>query len=138
MSFGFQAPEHRGIGDRVVLRFPDGNISGAEFKYAGGAGFPDKMTLSFGQIIALAGDFYGNCKRLGDAEQISDKWYSDPEASIQRFLSNTDLLNKNTKGYLHAVVKIMEKQEADIREVIHKGQDVAQVGMVSIHVRSIC
>ncbi|KAI0490237.1 hypothetical protein F4859DRAFT_520057 [Xylaria cf. heliscus] len=109
----FQAPEHRQIGDRAILTFSDGSISGANFNYAG-PGFPNNLTISFGQIIALAGDFYGNCQLIGDAEQISDQWHTNPEASIKRFLSNTDLLNKDSRGYLQAILKIMLSQEAEV------------------------
>ncbi|KAL8791962.1 MAG: hypothetical protein Q9195_005451 [Heterodermia aff. obscurata] len=121
----FQAPEHRSIGDRAILRFSDGDISGNRFNYVG-PGFPDGLTLTLGQIFALAGDFYGNCQLIGDAEQISDQWQTNPEASIQRFLSNTDLLNDDTKGYLQAVVSVMLKQDAEIKAAIQNGQDVAQ------------
>lgn len=123
----FQAPEHRKIGDRAILRFSDGDISGDRLKYAG-HGFSGGLTLSFGQIVALAGDFYGNCKTIGDAEQISDQWQTNPEASIQRFMSNSDLLNNDTRGYLQAVVEIMLRQEAEVATAIQNGQDVAQVG----------
>jgi hypothetical protein len=128
-TVGFQAPEHRGIGDRALLPFSDGDVSGDQFNYAG-PGLPDYLTLSFGQIVALGGDFYGNCQLVGDAEQISDKWPTNPEASIQRFMSNTDLLNNDTKKYLRKVVNIMLEQEAEIEAAIQNGQDVARVSIM--------
>ncbi|KAI1454127.1 hypothetical protein F4805DRAFT_469599 [Annulohypoxylon moriforme] len=121
----FQAPEHRQIGDRAVLPFSDGNLVGANFNYRG-SGFPHDLTISLGQIIALAGDFYGNCKIIGDAEQISDHWKTNPEASIRRFISNTELLNKNSRGYLQPVLNIMLTQEREIAAAIRDGKDVAQ------------
>ena len=124
---GFQAPEHRRIGDKAVLQFPDHDVSGDKFDYVG-PGFPDGLTLSLGQIFALAGDFYGNCQMFGDAEQISDRWEKNPEASIQRFLSNASLLNDNTAGYLRKVVSIMLTQELEVAAAIKDGQDPAQVG----------
>ncbi|RSL48466.1 hypothetical protein CEP54_012909 [Fusarium duplospermum] len=129
-TVGFQGPEHRGIGDRAVLKYVDGDVSGADFSYAG-PGFRNGLVLSFGQIVALAGDFYGNCQLIGDAEQISDQWHTNPEASIQRFLSNSELLNKDTRGYLNEVVDIMSQQERDVATAIQKGQDVAQAFKIS-------
>lgn len=122
-SFKFQSPEHLQIGDRAVLPFSDGDVAGVNFNYAG-PGFPRDLTISLGQIVALAGDLYGNC----DGEQISDQWQTNREASIKQFLSNTDLLNKDTKGYLQSIVKIMLAQEREIAAAIRDGKDVAQVG----------
>lgn len=122
-SFKFQSPEHRQISDRAVLPFSDGDVAGVNFNYAG-PGFPRDLTISLGQIVALAGDLYGNC----DGEQISDQWQTNREASIKQFLSNTDLLNKDTKGYLQSIVKIMLAQEREIAAAIRDGKDVAQVG----------
>jgi hypothetical protein len=81
VHLNFQAPEHRRIGDRLLLCFDDGNIAGADFRYAG-PGFGDNLTLSYGQIVALASDFYCNCQTLGDAEQISDLWHAHQERSV--------------------------------------------------------
>jgi len=113
----FQAPEHRGISDRAVLKFSDSDISGADFNYTG-PGFQDDLVLSFGQIVALTGDFYGNCQFPGDAEQISDQWNTNPEASIRRFLSNSEQLNQDTKGYLNRVVSLMLQQEQELAAAI--------------------
>lgn len=122
-GFKFEGPEHRTIGDAILLRLPTGNIDGKDFSYQVGK----NIELSYGQIVSLAGDFYGNCKYVGDAEQISDKWDTDPQASITRFLENANLLQLDKAGYLEDVMRIMEDQEKEIKQVLKDGKDIAQV-----------
>ncbi|OJD34158.1 phosphatidylcholine-hydrolyzing phospholipase [Diplodia corticola] len=122
MSFRFEGPEHQKIGDGILLRLPDGNISGGQFSYQVGK----NVELSFGQIVSLAGDFYGNSKTTGDAEQISDQWDTNREASISRFLGNADLLRLDTAGYLEPVLAILMAQEREISNMLREGRDPAQ------------
>ncbi|KAB2569534.1 hypothetical protein DBV05_g11793 [Lasiodiplodia theobromae] len=123
-GFRFEGPEHRKIGDAILLRLPTGNIDGKDFSYQVGK---KNIKLSYGQIVSLAGDFYGNCKYLGDAEQISDKWDGDPDASIARFVKNADLLQLDKAGYLKDVIRIMEDQEKEVKQALKDGKDIAQV-----------
>ena len=58
----FEAAEHENIGNNVTLRFPRLNAKdpGEEFQAINlPLKLPNGVKLTFGQIIALAGDFYG-------------------------------------------------------------------------------
>lgn len=126
MTHRFEGPEHRKIGDSVLLSHPNGDVMGGSFDYEVGSG----INLSYGQIVALAGDFYGNCQTVGDAEQISDQWDINTRASIDRFLANASLLEQDTRGYLKAVLDIMAEEEREILQMLDKGRDAAQVSIV--------
>lgn len=77
--------------------------------------------------MALAGDFYGNWKVIGDAEQISDKWSTDPAASVRRFEENATTLATDSPGYLEKVLTIMKEERAIIAAAVAAGKDPAQV-----------
>ncbi|THC87924.1 hypothetical protein EYZ11_012630 [Aspergillus tanneri] len=125
MTFGnirFQSAEHERIGDNVWLKYPEEKImSGKEFAYP-----VDKTVLSYGLICALAGDFYGNCKVIGDAEQISDNWDADEKRSIDLFLANTKRLATNTGGYLRSILEHMKGQTQEVVAAEQIGKDPAQ------------
>jgi len=64
----FESAEHENIGNKVKLRFPaqTSSLSCAEQEVLGAdrpLQLPNGLELSFGQIIVLAGDFYGVPKR---------------------------------------------------------------------------
>ena len=117
----FQAAEHQNIGENVLLQYPmgQGRVKGSDFNYS--------VDISYGWICALAGDFYGNCSYLGDAEQISDKWAADQEASINRFNLSPQRLSNNTRGYLEKLIKRMASQANDVYQAQELGKDAAQV-----------
>ena len=112
------------IGDAVSLYYVDGNVSGLDFGYQAGS-----QTLSFGYIVALAGDFYANYKFMsrGCVEQISDSWTSQPEQSIKLFQTIAKSLSSDSDGYLKCIVTAMAAQEKDVQDGISKGKDPAQV-----------
>ncbi|KAF8249240.1 hypothetical protein K440DRAFT_660254 [Wilcoxina mikolae CBS 423.85] len=117
---GFEAGEHTLIGDLLYLNL-DKRTQGKDFNFK----IKDQL-VSLGNIVALAGDFYGNWKTLGDAEQISDKWPQDKDASIKRFKANAADLATDKPGYLKKVLKIMAEERKIIHDAQQKGKDPAQ------------
>ncbi|MCJ1386226.1 hypothetical protein MMC17_009352 [Xylographa soralifera] len=122
-TVGFQAAEHQRIGDNVLLTYPKGQsrVKGSDFNYSVG-----DIDLSYGWICALAGAFYGNCELMGDAEQISDKWATDPESSINRFILNSQKLSNDSRGYLKRLIKLMNSQAEEVYKAQEQGGDAAQ------------
>ena len=134
MTLGFQSAEHQRIGDNIRLQYSNGKtISGRDFGYEIGS-----CNLSYGLVCALAGDFYGHYKLFGDAEQISDKWDSDPEGSIARFLKNAGLLSGDVGGNLSTILQEMASQEHDVLTAQDQGKDPAQVCFSSLAILKIC
>lgn len=116
------------IGDQVLLKYPKKSVSGSNFNY------PVKdTTLSFGDIIALAADFYYRWQ-VGDCmPSISDDWDSDPTRSLAVAAENVNLLRTDSPGILSCVRPLINQQGAEIREANSRGQDMAQVCSHAMH-----
>ena len=113
------------IGDNLRLFYDDEKeVPGIDFQYVAGS-----HTLSLGDVVALAGDFYGNWKTLstGCVEQISDSWTVDPERSISLFLTVAEWLSSDNGGYLKCILENMAKQEKNVTDSVEQGKDPAQV-----------
>lgn len=108
----------------MTLLYDSGNISGADFNYTIGS-----QSLSYGLIVALAGDYYANYSVIepGDQEQISDHWDDDPERSITLATKIMNTLLNDDGGYLASILKTMAEQEQIVRDGIAAGKDPAQV-----------
>ena len=98
----------KSIGDKVILHNDARDEYGLDFEYQAGS-----QMLSFGYIVALAGDFYANYKfwSKGCVEQVSDSWTSDHERSIKLFLEISKSLSSDSDGYLEFIVENMAAQE---------------------------
>lgn len=107
------------------MEFPSGKITGKEFAFQ-----VKDQTISFGDVIFLAGDFYANWSVFGDVEQISDKWLTDPAASITRFKKNAETLATDSPGYLKRVLDVMADERRIITDAVKEGKDPAQVSEV--------
>ncbi|KAJ6536989.1 hypothetical protein B0H19DRAFT_1182297 [Mycena capillaripes] len=120
----FESGEHEDIGNSVWLKFDTDTILGKDFKFKVG-----KSTLTYGLIVALAGDFYGNYTALpGDVEQISDNWDTNPHSSIAIGLKVAKWLSDDTEGYLAAVLTTMNKEKGEVFDRLKNGaEDVAQL-----------
>ncbi|KAJ6528628.1 hypothetical protein DFH09DRAFT_1371197 [Mycena vulgaris] len=123
----FESGEHEDIGDKVMLQFDGGKtVSGKDFAYPAGA--QGEHPLSYGLVVALAGDFYGKVKATpGDREQLSDRWDTDRESSIVLAFKLAKSLSTDKKGYLVRVLKTMAEERTQVLAGIAKGQDVAQI-----------
>ncbi|KAF7335120.1 Phosphatidylcholine-hydrolyzing phospholipase [Mycena venus] len=121
------AAEHASIGDLVELQLDTGIIKGKDFKYPAGP-LGDKI-LSYGHIVALAGDFYGNFQLVGDAEQLSDNLTKDTslEDIIKRADGVAGTLSNDTRKYLGAVLATMGKEKNEVDIGLKAGKDAAQI-----------
>ena len=108
----------------MTLKYDSGSVKGKDFKFAVG-----RNILSFGLVVALAGDFYANYSRLPhvEVEQISDNWATDPESSIRLALSLAKSLSTDAEGYLGPVLTLIGDQKTEVDAGIKAGRDVAQV-----------
>lgn len=108
----------------MILRYEDKNISGRSFGYQ-----VDSVPLGFGDVVALAGDFYANWHySTGDDTQISDLYVSHPEESITLFTQIAGNLTYNVGGNLRCVLLAMLLFESlKIVYGMIEGKDVAQV-----------
>jgi len=108
---------------------PEG-ISGEDFNFEA-----NQNKLSFGQIVALSGDFYGNYTvGLGDVDQLSDNWYIQPARSVElAYLLVVKLVN-DEGGYLGPLIKLMEeqKEKKEKLDVSNDAQDSAEVSFGSL------
>ncbi|KAJ7878126.1 hypothetical protein B0H14DRAFT_1655844 [Mycena olivaceomarginata] len=118
-----ESDEHEKIGDLVKLKFENNRIvSGKKWEYK-----VEKETLTYGLIVALAGDFYGNYRTAGDVEQISDNWDSARDRSIALGIALAKTLSGDTAKYLSPVLTTMGKERDEIRTGMEKGKYVAQI-----------
>jgi hypothetical protein len=110
------------IGNKVILTYSDKKVAGILFNYNA-----DGQILSYGKIVALAGDYYGNYSWFRDAEQISDKWDSNRQSSLDLAKNNAGLLSSNKERWLKTLVDYMEVEATDVKNAMKAGKDPAQV-----------
>jgi hypothetical protein len=116
----FESAEHTFLGDQMTLQFDTGPVSAAnKLLYAGaspmGGQFPKNLT--FGQVLALGGDVYGNPSR-----PIS----TDPDQRAA-FKSNYASLAGGTDIELSAILGIMQKEINAVNYARDHGQSVSDV-----------
>ena len=122
-------------------------MQGSHFGYLAGHKHDKghRFVLSFGDVIALAGDYYGNwgCKDISCTacnEQISDNYDKDPSRSITLFKKISAALSDNINilefpmigevkgpGYLRCALHLMAAERKDVEAAREAGQDVSQV-----------
>ena len=118
----FEAVEHENIGNKIKLRFP---AKGAEEEFLGierPLRLPNGLKLTFGQIIALGGDFYGVPE-----QPIIDPKEQPATASagrMNRFLAAYGTLAKkninDVKKELNQILKIMTIERKAVEAVLKK------------------
>ena len=119
----FESAEHENIGNKVKLRFPGLRPGSAEQEVLGVdrlLSLPNGLKLSFGQIIALAGDFYGVPEHpIIDA---TEKNKSQASGRRKRFIAAYDTLananDKKIKKELDQLLKIMKKERSAIEAAL--------------------
>lgn len=83
--------------------------------------------LSFGDIIALAADFYYRW-RVGDCQpSISNDWDSDPSRSLNIAAENVNLLRTDSPELMGCVRPLIQQQGEETKDAYSRGQDIAQV-----------
>lgn len=131
----FESAEHENIGNKVTLRFPVANQSAGtpELEILGAEKLlrlPNGLKLTFGQIIALAGDFYGVPKHpIIDPSEMHDA--EKATGRRRRFIAAYDTLAnanfKDIKKELDQILKIMTKERKAIEVALE-----SQEGKVAI------
>ena len=104
----FDSAEHWSIVDGMSLPLADGSFADAathKFKLRNG------MELTFGQILALAGDFYG----------IPTKPISDQPDKIRAFDEAFDTLDRGKTQEIGKILGIMEEEFQTIKQAILAG-----------------
>jgi hypothetical protein len=105
-----------------MLKYPKFNTQGSDFNYD-----VKGTKLSFGDIIALAGDFFYHWKFGPCAPSISNDWDSSPKISLEVAADNVNLLRTDWEGFLKCTLEIIDEQRNETLEASSKGMDVAQV-----------
>lgn len=124
---GFEGSEHRKIGDQGFHNFLESD-DGEEFidlldeDFFDTSGevsrfkINDNLWLSAGEIVALAGDFYG----VAD-EPICDG--SNPEARQQRFINAYNTLRNANPEEVKAILKVLDEEERVVEQAKHLGYE---------------
>jgi hypothetical protein len=113
------------IGDHVTLYYDSVNITGADFNYSVSG---TNIQLSYGLVIALAGDFYANwTTSSGCAVQISDFWKTNQSAAVESVVEMSGWLATNKWNYLPCILRYMKEQRKNVLDAVKNGMDPAQV-----------
>lgn len=110
----FDSYEHLSIGDNITLTLSTEQITASQYPFT----LPNGLQLTYGQIVALGGDFYGI-----PSKPISDG--DTPEARVQRFQQAFATLANNA-GAVNEVPKIFDILQTEITAVdnaIRDGQE---------------
>lgn len=85
------------------------------------------IRLSFGDIIALAADYFYHWKLGPCYPSISDDWDRNPSRSREIAADSVNLLRTDWEGFLYDVLKGIHDQGNKVSNAVGKGEDVAQV-----------
>lgn len=111
----FEGGEHTAIGDETLLRFVPGEpaIAGAKVQLH----LPNGLALTYGQIIALGGDFYGI-----PGQPISDG--ASPTERVQRFIAAFNSLATLPASREEAgkILAVMQKEINAVKQAIQDGK----------------
>jgi hypothetical protein len=114
---GFQSPEHVTIGENVMLQFPDKlPANGVSLHLQNG------LTLTYGEIVALGGDFYG----VVDAPIALGKTSAEQQ---QRFVNAFATLATDTKAVAESakLLALIKSEAKDIQQGIDQGENPTAV-----------
>ncbi|QHF27127.1 phospholipase [Pseudomonas sp. R32] len=111
----FEGGEHTAIGDNTLLRFSQDSAPIPAWKVA--LHLPNGLTLSYGQIVALGGDFYGVPER-----PIADG--ANAEERVQRFAAAFDSLAVLPASREEAgkILAVMQREIAAANQAIKDGR----------------
>jgi hypothetical protein len=118
----FEGAEHRAIGDAVKLSDINGNALPSTYVLQ-----PiGSITLTFGRIISLAGDFYTNRTNIGwtynDYAPICGAYFNPPPGSPEdRFRDMVQALTTDAAGYLKSVAEKLDQEKVEVDQ--NKGAD---------------
>jgi hypothetical protein len=95
-------------------------LAGGDFNFSVG-----KKSLSYGQIVALAGDFFGSWQWVDCSAQTSDGYDTDPQASVQRF-KKIALSMLDKRDELECIARTVQDMSQQVCNAIGDGEDVVQ------------
>lgn len=110
------------IGNSIVLNFPNSKVRGSELGYV-----VKNTRLSFGEIIALAADYFYHWKIGPCYPSISDDWDSNPTRSREIAADSVNLLQTDWEGFLEDVLAGIHEQGNIVKKAAVQGKDTAQV-----------
>ncbi|MBY5558822.1 hypothetical protein J0664_32935 (plasmid) [Rhizobium leguminosarum] len=110
----FESFEHLSIGDNITLTLPTEQITAPQYPFT----LPNGLQLTYGQIVALGGDFFGV-----PSKPISDG--DTPEARVQRFNQAFSTLGNDARAVTEVpkIFQILQTEIDDVEEAIRDGQD---------------
>lgn len=82
--------------------------------------------MSYGLIVALAGDFFGDWQLVGCPKSTSDGWDEDPESSISRFVETARSMIDVKPDLLQCLLSALNNLENQLCDAVSDGQDPAQ------------
>lgn len=140
----FEAAEHENIGDKVKLRYPGFGAGGEPLEEDvlstdRPLTLPNKLKLSFGQIIALAGDFYGVPEYpIIDPREPPHKQSSGRrERFIAAYNTLASVKYDTIKNELDEILKIMTTERNEIEAVLESKEGKAVVFDGNDHIRVV-
>ncbi|KAF2014386.1 hypothetical protein BU24DRAFT_481845 [Aaosphaeria arxii CBS 175.79] len=118
-SYCFEYAEHSYLGDALTLAWNDGNSYVAKNKPFS---LPNGLTLTYGQINGLAGDFYATVNPISDGKDLQDQ--------IARFKAAWHWLaidtTRNPKE-ARDILGYLNKEVEMVQAALDKGQDPSTV-----------
>jgi hypothetical protein len=114
----FEGSEHTAIGNGVILRFSadDKGLPASEVPLA----FRDDLSLTYGQIVALGGDFYG----IPDQPISEGKRFPDRQ---QRFTACYESLAHGSLREMKKILRIMQREIDAVKNALDHGLSVSAV-----------
>ncbi|KAK7226255.1 hypothetical protein V2G26_014258 [Clonostachys chloroleuca] len=109
------------VSGTFLLKYPISSVLGSDFNYE-----VKDWKLTFGDFIALAGDFYSRWQLDGCIPSISDDWDSDPEKSLAIAAKNVNLLRTDSPDSLKCVGPLIQEQGEYVKQAAMDGRDIAQ------------
>ena len=137
----FESAEHENIGNKVKLRFPvSKQSSDISEEVLGGKRFlrlPNGLKLSFGQIIALAGDFYGvpESPIIDPSEKQDQKEICRRQRFIEAYNTLARAEYDDIKKELDQILKIMTKEKSQIEAALESQEGMVAISDNAGHVR---
>ncbi|GIJ91160.1 hypothetical protein Asppvi_010125 [Aspergillus pseudoviridinutans] len=115
----WESPDHIFLGDGITLRL-DKHEPAKQAKEVHFA-LPNGEKLTYGEISALAGDFFGTWKPISDAP--------DPEERTRCFISAWESLAVETrlKSEIRSILYIINEQKAAVEQAIKHGRHPSEV-----------
>ncbi len=114
----FEGGEHTAIGDSIMLRFSANDPGTPAWQVQ--LFIQTGLTLTYGQIVALGGAFYG-----GPDEPIADG--ATPAARQQRFTNCYNTLATGSVSECKEILAIMQREITAVNTALNQGQPASTV-----------